>query len=550
MHSYSRKAIIVLFASVFVSACNRLPDHMRYIPKDAVAVAGVNLKSLSKKIAWNLITGSKLFKEMQKRLPEKSTKDAMSGIEKAGIDVLNTFYVYVKTDTRFKGGNRITGLVPLSDAGQWENYVRQVFPNVAIKEKGDRKEASLGSDMYVGWNKHLLVVINVSAVSAGEDGGSNGGRVSISSQMGSDDMSAEMENAFSVTKENSIVGNTRFTQFEAVGHDVTFWLNYEELMNEYGGDMAEKMGGISLSATSGKGAAFTAGVDFVQGKITSDMQLFFPDSMSAIGAEFGSVDVDKDLVDRLPGQNMDLALVGHLSPQGIKSSLEKMGLLGLANVGLETQGFNVDSVLGAFTGDVAIVINALSLKTEKVSEPFMGNMVVHDVQKQSMTASLVMKLNKKENFQGLLKFAQHNGVLPTDNGMIVPIDDKDSVYMQYNDQYAVVSNKLPYVSGMLSGAFKSQKKSAELLGNPWAVYLDMQELFTGVDPAINQSASDSVVIVESKKLLSNICFSGGKFKDNSLNYHLDINFVNTEENSIIEIMDFGMKISDALNAGK
>ena len=225
MQSYSRKAIIVLFASVLVSACNRMPDHMRYIPKDAVAVAGVNLKSLSKKIAWNLITGSKLFKEMQKRLPEKSTKDAMSGIEKAGVDVLNTFYVYVKTDTRFKGGNRITGLVPLSDAGQWENYVRQVFPNVAIKEKGDRKEASLGSDMYVGWNKHLLVVINVSAVSAGEDGGSNGGRVSISSQMGSDDMSAEMENAFSVTKENSIVGNTRFTQFEAVGHDVTFWMN-------------------------------------------------------------------------------------------------------------------------------------------------------------------------------------------------------------------------------------------------------------------------------------------------------------------------------------
>src|ERR1700761_4557466 len=104
-----RITVVLLFATALLGACNAVPDQTRYIPKDALAVAGINLKGLSKKIAWNVITGSKLYKEMQARIPEKNTKDAMNSIEKAGIDFSSTLYVYVKTDTRARGSNRITG---------------------------------------------------------------------------------------------------------------------------------------------------------------------------------------------------------------------------------------------------------------------------------------------------------------------------------------------------------------------------------------------------------------------------------------------------------
>jgi len=53
------------------------------------------------------------------------------------------------------------------------------------------------------------------------------------------------------------------------------------------------------------------------------------------------------------------------------------------------------------------------------------------------------------------------------------------------------------------------------------------------------------MIAESKKLLNNISVTGGAFRDNSFDYHLDINFMNTDENSIINLMDYGMKMSDA-----
>ncbi len=550
MRTRLKSAIALLLLVMIFSSCSKRPDHVNYIPKDAVAVAGINLKSLSKKIAWNMITGSKLFNEMKKRFPEKSTKDAMSGIEKAGIDPFNTFYVYVKTDNRFKGGNRITGLVPLNDANAWETYVKQVFPKVQITQHGDRKEASLGTDMYVGWNKNLLIIINVLADNDLLDNSANGNR-NKGTEMAQADISAEMENAFSVKKDNSIVQNKHFEELELKGHDISFWLNYEQLMLNYSSEMADKMGGLTLSNTLWKDIAFTVGFDFVKGKIAGEMHYYLSDSLKAIGAEFGGANADNDMISRLPGKNMDMILAMHISPKGLKDLMEKFGLLGMANAGLRMQDMNVDNVLDAFTGDMAIVMNDFSITTQKVKEEFMGEVIEHEVQKPNLSMSYVVKINKKENFQSLLKLAKDAGLKTMGNGFVVPLDEKDSVYIVMNDQYAVVSNKNNYAQGILNADFKGQKMNANassvVNGYPWAMFIDVDELFKGIDPNISHSAHDSAIVAESKKLLSSFSFNGGAFKNNGFEYHLDISFKNTEENSLIELMDFGMKLSDANN---
>src|ERR1700752_1108150 len=100
MYRHSRGYLLILLSVVLLGACSKVPDNARYIPDDVVAVAGINLRSLSKKIAWNLITGSKLYKEIRKNMPAKNTGDMIGGIENAGLDVSNTFYVYTRPDTR------------------------------------------------------------------------------------------------------------------------------------------------------------------------------------------------------------------------------------------------------------------------------------------------------------------------------------------------------------------------------------------------------------------------------------------------------------------
>lgn len=547
MHRHLRSYLTILTLIVLLSACSKVPDNARYIPKDAVAVAGINLRSLSKKIAWNMITGSKLFKEIQQRMADQNARDAMTGIEKAGLDVTNTFYVYVKTDTRFKGGNRVTGLIPLADAAQWEAYVRQVFPHVDIKQQGDRKEASLGTDLYVGWNKNLLVLINVMAPAQNVDEAMESGTPQPKADVKAD-ISAEMENVFNVAKENSIINNVRFATLESEGHDLTFWLNYGQLLSQYSGDMSGKMGGVSLSGAMWKDAAFTSGFDFKKGKITGDMRYYLPEEMNEVGKEF-AVNVDKDMLDRLPGQNMDMLIALHLAPKGVKALLEKTGLLGLANIGLSAQGMTADNVLDAVTGDMAVVMNDFSLTTETVVDSFMGQMVPHKNQKPSLNMCYVLKINNKEYFKKLLDLLGQNGLMHTPSGYVMPISDKDSVYLMNNDQYAVVSNKKDYAGGILEGKFKGQKMpdaaSAQVYGHPLAMYFDIQQFFKNVDAGIASSPQDSVMIMESRKLLTNIAINGGQFKNSAYEFHLDINFSNAEENSIIQLIDFGMRMNDA-----
>jgi hypothetical protein len=555
MHRQQRTVFLLLVTAILFSACKHgIPEHAKYIPKDAVAVAGVNLRSLSKKIAWNVITGSKLFKEMQARIPEKNAKDAIGGIEKSGIDFANTYYLYVKTDNRFKGGNRVTALIPLSDAGQWESFIKMVVPKVEIKQVGDRKEASLSDDMYVGWTKNLLIIINVMPATPDYTElamGTSGPGPKAPDEKSAPDkasISAEMDIAFKVKSENSIIGNAHFSTLELAGHDVTFWLNYEQLMNQMSSSIAEKMS-MSLNNALWKDAAFASGFNFEKGKITGDMHYYISPEMKDLGTEFGSTNADKDMTDRLPSQNLDMIAAMHISPKGLKIMLEKLNLLGLANVGLASQDMDVNYILDAFTGDMAFEINDFSLHSETVKDSFMGQVVTHQNQKPSLSISYVLKINKKDNFQKMVKMAKDLGLQPDGSGFTIPITDKDSVYIMISDQYAIASNKRAYASGFLAGDFKSQKMSepaASLVtGHPWAFYLDVQQFCKNIDPGVSHSPGDSLMISESKKLLNNISVTGGSFKNNAFEYHLDINFMNTEENSIIELMDYGMKMSDA-----
>lgn len=534
-----RNSILLVIAIAFFSACNKVPDHARYIPQDAVMVTGINLKSFSKKIAWNVITGSKLYKEMQARIPEQNAKDALSGIEAAGLDFTNTIYVYLKPDNRYANGEKMVGLVPLSDADKWEAFVKKTFPEVAITVNGERKEATLAEGMYVGWNKDLMVLINASAATD---------KSAASEQMDKATIAAEMENAFKANEGDAMTANKHFANLEKEGHDISFFINYEQMMKQMSAGITESVS-VSLSGDMWKNSAFTTGLDFVKGKITADMHYYLSDEMKEIGTELGSSNADKDMIDRLPTQNMDMMVAVHLSPKGIKAILEKMNLLGFINMGLAAQGMSAEGVLDAFTGDMSFMMNDFSLQSENVVDTFMSKAILHPEQRTSLTMTYVIKLNKKENFKKIVKMAEELGLQKEGTGYIIPIDGTNSVHILMNDHYLVASNKMEHAKGVLDGKFKAEKKpeavSSKVEGHPWAFYFDVQQFCKNIDPAITQSREDSLMILESKKLLKEISLTGGAFKNNAFEYHLDINFLNTDENAILTLMDYSMRMSDA-----
>jgi hypothetical protein len=545
MQRYALRSIFLIFVLALFGACGRVPDNARFIPDDAVAVAGINLRSLSKKIAWNLITGSKLFKEIKRRMPEKNAGDAIIGIENAGFDVTNTFYVYTRPDERFSGGNLVAGLIPLSDAVAWEAYIKLVFPDVAIVQREGRKEAALGAGMYVGWSSNLLIIINATAADDDEesDRKSNPDEVAV--------IIAEMDKAFKVPATNSIIHNKRFSGFESHNYDLSFYLNYGSMISGYGGANSLEIGGLSLSSAMWKDAVITAGFEFKKGKITGAIDYYLPSKVEEATVDFGAVEADKEMLRRMPKEDIDMLLSMHISPSGVRALLEKTGLFGITNVGLATQGLDVDYVLDAFTGDMAVMMNDFSLIAEIETDPFMGQMMAHKEQKANMSMTYAIGINKKENFSKLLEFAKGGGMLPTKNGYVLPLTTTDSVHLMMDDKYAVISSKRKYATGFLEGAFKGSKMKnavrSKVYGYPFSLILDMNQLFKEVDPAISSSPRDSAIIAESKKLLDNVSLNGGKYINSAYKFDLEINFLNRDENSILELIDFGMRMNDINN---
>ena len=120
----------------------------------------------------------------------------------------------------------------------------------------------------------------------------------------------------------------------------------------------------------------------------------------------------------------------------------------------------------------------------------------------------------------------------------------DSIFLVNNDKYAVISNKAANATACLQNSGSELVAAKEVYGHPFGFYLDFQQLMSSIDPAfISSSPSDSTFMTESKKLLQNVLMSGAEFKNSNFAYHLELNFVNKEENSLIQLMDFAMKIN-------
>ena len=88
MNFRSRFVYFLFPALLLLSACHRTPDHAKYIPKDALMVAEINTKELSKKIAWSMITGSNLWDKIKgSKSKEDSAKQSefIKNMQEAGI---------------------------------------------------------------------------------------------------------------------------------------------------------------------------------------------------------------------------------------------------------------------------------------------------------------------------------------------------------------------------------------------------------------------------------------------------------------------------------
>ncbi len=535
------KNIKVLFVClvtipVLFSACHSIPKHAKLIPANAVVVAGLNTEEIGKKIAWNAITGSKLFDEMKKKQPEK--QDVFDP-QKLGIELMSTIYVYVKPDKRFDNTGKVVALIPLEDADKWESFVASNFPMAKIVTNNDHKDVMLAEGMYAGWKKNLLIIMSTPS---GGDALANGSRTPVPDNL----LAAEMDNAFHTAPENAVTENEKFTALEKEEHDISLWINYDVLMDMYGKKGMTDMIGIPLSNAFWKDAALTAGIDFNKGKIKGDVKYYLSEEMKETGTAFGKENVDKDMVERLPDEQLNMLVAWHVTPKGVKSTLEKIGVLGFINLALMQQGFSADYILDAFTGDMVMSVNKFKMEKTNAGDTLQNTgSFAYNGDAQYV---YVLKINKKENFDKLVSLAAKNRILvKTAPDTYKWLSDSSTTTLAIHMPYFLISNRDEMINNYISGKYKEGKLPegvSGILDNPMGVYLNARAMLNALDKNAIPGTQDSITVHESRKLLQDMVFKGGAFANNAFTYSMEINFQNKEENSLLLLMDFASKISE------
>ncbi len=539
-------ALLLCITVTLFTACNKADDNSKYIPKDATAVFSVDMASIGKKMAWEFLFGSDMFKKMTEGAGKDSSK--MTDLQNAGIDLLNTFYTYVVADQRYSNGQRFVALIPLSDGADWEAYVKKTFPEAKIKTADKRKEALLADGMYAAWNEDLLVLTNTA--NGKEDMAMEDGTY-VPPAPDLLQTAAEIDNIFKMNKDNAITSRKQYNELVKAGHDLSLWINYENIMNNYGAGM---MGGFTMSSAMMKEAAFTMGFNFEKGAIKGAMKYYVSDEMKAATRDLMNGKIDKEIVERLPANNLNLLTTMNFSPMGLKSMLDKMGLLGMINVGLTEQNLTADDVFESFTGDMALTMNNFKLVQQKHGYSHFNEDMVEVTDSMTtydpaMDWLYVMKINKQDKFDKLLKLALGTGMMVDGgNGNYKVASGNEGMQITVKNKYLVVSSSEKVSTDFISGANKGQKlhevAARQVNDHPMCMFFDVKEMLKNVTPETMDSDKERAQFAEVKKLMDNIIISGGEFKGDAFQYDMAINFINKEENSLMQLMQMANKMSE------
>ncbi len=565
-----------LLCILLLSACHSLPKHARYIPEDAAVVVGVNTGEISKKVAWSAITGSKILDEMKESAKNAKGKEALNDIEHSGIDFMSTLYFYAKPDKRFDNDVRMSIVVPLEDAGKWTAFVKKVFPTATINKIKDRNEALLDGKAYAAWTNDVLMVMNTKSSVSSEDASMEATAVdtmaAVPAPVGGDDTTmpmdmpapatttvavitkvdtalsaSEMDAAFGQDEKHSITGNKRFKKLESDGHDISVYVSYGNIMDSYAANAGMGMMSMMTGVTLWKNAVMATGIDFEKGKISSIIQYYPSDSMKDVAKLFGADNIDKDILSRTPSQNLNLIAGYHLSPKATKMMLDRMNLSGMANMVLMQKGLSVDEILNAFTGDMVLALNNVRAKAVNPQDSMM------EVSSGTPDIDFVyaMEINSKASFNKLLALAGQEGGLQQTSPGTYSIPGTKDMSLVVGDKYFAVSNVAANAQAFLakSGGKVPEVAGNNLTGHPVGMYFDIKQTMTPMMGMLTGGTTNATMMLQMSNMLSNITFYGGEFKGESNEYHMTLNLVNKDENSLLQLLRMAQLMGQAKKEG-
>jgi hypothetical protein len=499
-------------ALFFITSCSKKTNTQgRYIPATAAVIVHVNSEAISSKLPWEEVKQNELFKSLYADSSLSSyVKSALDNPENTGIDSKKDLLFFMVKDS---AGAYVAFEGTVKDAAKFKTYNSAALKDAMASQKNG-VEYLANKRTTVSWNKDKFIVI-ADAPEANQlnniDKLMNKDSAMAVPPATSRDGVSTAASLYTLSENNSMAKNEKFSKLINNKGDVHFWINTQALYEGNAGMAALSMVNIRKLYEG----SFTAGtINFENGQVIADMDSYAGKEMTELWKKYGGSKISSDMVKRLPAKDVAVLIALNFKPEGIKEFVKLLGVEGLINMGSGLIGFNLDDFVKANKGDIVLSVSDISKDSSG---------------KTDATILFAASVADKASFDKLVNAGNKMGKQSLGT-------NSSKIFYNRNDPYFAIGNKKESIDQFVAKEGNSQFDFMnKIASSPMGGYVNLQYILSSLRDEAGKDSLGLVALDASLKLWKDMIMSGGNFKDGAVTQHIEINLLDKTTNSLKQI---------------
>jgi hypothetical protein len=515
-HLFSLLLLAVALVSIVSCSSNKTGIA---IPKDASFALHVNVKSLTSKVSWQEIQQNEWFKEAYANETDSFAKKTLQDPTNSGIDVQGDLGVFIKKQGQ---GGYVAVEGGVKDAASFETFATSVNKGGKVVKTGDVSVLNTGRTSLVAWTKDRFVFISdVPMPSLGSRfNSSSDGNEPFS--FSADSLQRFAVELFDLPAKNNLMSDDRFATIMKEPGDIHYWVNAEQYYNSLGGMLSLLKMNVLF-----EGNTYGAALNFDNGKITFKSKAFVNKELKALMEKNAGGKISADMINRIPSKNVAAVFAFKYQPQGFMDLLKLMGVDGMVNGFLSSEGYSTAEFVKATKGDVLLAVSDFEIKHETtIPNPEGGAPLVIKNDMPHANILFATSVNEKPSFDKLFTILQKKT-------QEIP-GISSNVHFQLNNDWFAASNSPEQVNAYLGGGNNNFPFTSRLSGKTFGGYIDMQRIMKAGGSAVTDSSGKAALDV-SLGMWQDVFMASGGQKDDAFVGEVEINLVDKSTNSLKQL---------------
>ena len=428
----------------------------------------------------------------------------------------------MKRDSSGGGYFALEGTV--KDGNLFKTFNKQIIEKGTESEK-DGVHFITYSEVAVGWDKEkFFYVFNVPNMNF------TGYTNTDNSSVVKTDLVSTCKNAFTLTEENSLAKNEKFSELVNKAGDFRFWINSEEFYKGNNGNPALAM--LNLDKLY-KGSFTTAVASFDAGKINIDSKTYGSEEMTKLYKKYSNGKINEDMLKRIPGKTINAVIALNFKPEALQDFLKLTNLDGLLSMGLTYLGFTMDDFVKANKGDILLSLSDFNFKKENET---LGS-TTFPSDKPEFNAIFSASIGDKDAFNKLINAGKKLGEKQMMDSTNVPVSYKS------NGTYFVMSNTKENVEKYLGSNSNNFDFINKINGQSMGGYFNIQSILKAVESKLSTDSTEKAMFATNLQFWDEVIFKGGDYTDGGVTSHIEINLMDKSTNSLKQLNQYAGKLS-------